>query len=128
MQSLPTGVRELETGDKELMRELFGGFALMLGAGVLLVYVVLVLLFGGFLQPLTIMSALPLSLGGALMALVMTQKPLGIAAVVGVMMLMGIVAKNSILLVDSAIVARSTRGLPAMQPSPRQHGSVPGPL
>ena len=111
MQNLPTGVRELETGDKELMRELFGGFALMLGAGVLLVYVVLVLLFGGFLQPLTIMSALPLSLGGALMALVMTQKPLGIAAVVGVLMLMGIVAKNSILLVDSAIVARSTRGL-----------------
>ena len=111
MQNLPTGVRELETGDKELMRELFGGFALMLGAGVLLVYVVLVLLFGGFMQPLTIMSALPLSLGGALMALVMTQKPLGIAAVVGVLMLMGIVAKNSILLVDSAIVARSTRGL-----------------
>jgi HAE1 family hydrophobic/amphiphilic exporter-1 len=65
------------------MRELFGGFALMLGAGVLLVYVVLVLLFGGFLQPLTIMSALPFSLGGALMALVMTQRPLGIAAVVG---------------------------------------------
>jgi hydrophobic/amphiphilic exporter-1 (mainly G- bacteria), HAE1 family len=90
---------------------LFGGFALMLGAGVLLVYVVLVLLFGGFLQPLTIMSALPLSLGGALMALLMAQKSLGIAAVVGVLMLMGIVAKNSILLVDSAIVARSTRGL-----------------
>lgn len=111
MQKLPTGVREMETGDKELMRELFGGFALMLGAGVLLVYVVLVLLFGGFLQPLTIMSALPLSLGGALMALLMTHQSLGIAAVVGVLMLMGIVAKNSILLVDSAIVARSTRGL-----------------
>jgi multidrug efflux pump subunit AcrB len=93
------------------MHELFGGFALMLGAGVLLVYVVLVLLFGGFLQPLTIMSALPLSLGGALTALVVTQKPLGIAAVVGVLMLMGIVAKNSILLVDSAIAARRTRGL-----------------
>jgi hydrophobic/amphiphilic exporter-1 (mainly G- bacteria), HAE1 family len=91
------------------MRESFGGFALMLGAGVLLVYVVLVLLFGGFLQPLTIMSALPLSPGGALMVLVLTQKTLGIAAVVGVLMLMGNVAKNSILLVDSAIVARSTR-------------------
>jgi HAE1 family hydrophobic/amphiphilic exporter-1 len=85
------------------MREMFGGFAMALGAGVLLVYLVLVLLFGGFLQPLTIMSALPLSLGGALAALLLAQKSLGVAAVVGVMMLMGIVAKNSILLVEFAI-------------------------
>ena len=112
MHDLPAGVRELETGDKELMRETFTGFALTLGAGVLLVYVVLVLLFGGFIQPLVIMSALPLSLGGALLALLLTGKALGIAAVVGVLMLMGIVAKNSILLVDSAIVGRTTRGLP----------------
>jgi HAE1 family hydrophobic/amphiphilic exporter-1 len=59
------------------MRELFGGFALMLGAGVLLVYVVLVLLFGGFLQPLTIMSALPLSPGGALMVVVINAEDAG---------------------------------------------------
>jgi HAE1 family hydrophobic/amphiphilic exporter-1 len=111
MRNLPAGVHEMETGNKELMRELFGGFTIALGAGVLLVYLVLVLLFGRFLQPLTIMSALPLSLGGALMALLITQKSLGVAAVVGVLMLMGIVAKNSILLVESAIQARSTRGL-----------------
>jgi hydrophobic/amphiphilic exporter-1 (mainly G- bacteria), HAE1 family len=111
MRNLPAGIHEMETGNKELMRELFGGFTMALGGGVLLVYLVLVLLFGRFLQPLTIMSALPLSLGGALMALMMTQKSLGVAAVVGVLMLMGIVAKNSILLVESAIHARSTRGL-----------------
>jgi HAE1 family hydrophobic/amphiphilic exporter-1 len=82
-----------------------------LGAGVLMVYLVLVLLFGGFLQPLTIMSALPLSLGGALMALVIAQKSLGVSAVIGVLMLMGIVAKNSILLVEYAILARQEHGL-----------------
>jgi HAE1 family hydrophobic/amphiphilic exporter-1 len=106
MQNLPDGVREREVGDKEIMRELFGGFILALGAGVLLVYVVLVLLFGGFLQPLTIMSALPLSLGGALIALLLAQKALGVSAVIGVLMLMGIVAKNSILLVEYAVEAR----------------------
>jgi HAE1 family hydrophobic/amphiphilic exporter-1 len=106
MRNLPPGVRERETGDKEVMSELFSGFIMALGAGVLLIYLVLVLLFGGFLQPLTIMSALPLSLGGALMALLLAQKALGVSAVIGVLMLMGIVAKNSILLVEYAIEAR----------------------
>ncbi len=107
MHDLPAGVRELSVGDKEIMAELFGGFLMALGAGVLLVYLVLVLLFGGFLQPLTIMSALPLSLGGALMALLLAQKSLGVSAVIGVLMLMGIVAKNSILLVEYAIMMRA---------------------
>ncbi|PZW43146.1 hydrophobe/amphiphile efflux-1 (HAE1) family protein [Humitalea rosea] len=111
MQALPAGVRERSTGDKEVMAELFGGFAMALGSGVLLVYLVLVLLFGGFLQPLTIMSALPLSLGGALMALLLAQKALGVSAVIGVLMLMGIVAKNSILLVEYAIMMRRDEGL-----------------
>jgi hydrophobic/amphiphilic exporter-1 (mainly G- bacteria), HAE1 family len=111
MRTLPAGVREQEVGDKETMRETLHGFALTLGAGVLLVYLVLVVLFGGFIQPITIMSALPLSLGGAMLALLMAQKSLGIAAIVGLLMLMGIVAKNSILLVESAIAARSLRGL-----------------
>jgi HAE1 family hydrophobic/amphiphilic exporter-1 len=106
MRDLPPGIREKETGDKEIMGELFGGFVVALGTGVLLIYLVLVLLFGGFLQPLTIMSALPLSLGGALLALLLTQKALGVSAVIGVLMLMGIVAKNSILLVEYAIEAR----------------------
>jgi len=111
MRALPAGVREQSTGDKEIMAELFSGFAMALGAGVLLVYLVLVLLFGGFLQPITIMSALPLSLGGALMALLIAQKSLGVSAVIGVLMLMGIVAKNSILLVEYAIMIRRDEGL-----------------
>ncbi|UPY38834.1 efflux RND transporter permease subunit [Sediminicoccus sp. KRV36] len=111
MRAMPDGVREQATGDKEVMAELFSGFALALGTGVLLVYLVLVLLFGGFLQPLTIMSALPLSLGGALMALLLAQKSLGVSAVIGVLMLMGIVAKNSILLVEYAIMIRRDDGL-----------------
>ena len=111
MRALPDGVREQATGDKEVMAELFGGFAIALGTGVLLVYFVLVLLFGGFLQPLTIMSALPLSLGGALIALLLAQKALGVSAVIGVLMLMGIVAKNSILLVEYAIMIRRDDGL-----------------
>jgi HAE1 family hydrophobic/amphiphilic exporter-1 len=99
-------VRERSTGDAEIMNELFSSFVVALATGIGLVYLVLVLLFGGVLQPLTIMSALPLSLGGALMALLLAQKALGISAVIGVLMLMGIVAKNSILLVEYAIEAR----------------------
>ncbi|WP_135466284.1 efflux RND transporter permease subunit [Crenalkalicoccus roseus] len=106
MRSLPPGIQERQTGDTEIMAELFGGFAVALATGIGLVYLVLVLLFGGFLQPFTIMTALPLSLGGALLALVLAQKSLGVSAVIGVLMLMGIVAKNSILLVEYAIEAR----------------------
>ncbi len=111
LSNLPPGVRERSSGDSEVMAELFAGFAIALATGVGLVYLVLVLLFGGFLQPLTIMSALPLSLGGALMGLLIAQKALGISAVIGVLMLMGIVAKNSILLVEYAIEAQRA-GMP----------------
>lgn len=111
LQHLPPGIQRKDVGDAEVMQELFAGFGMALGAGVLMVYLVLVLLFGGFLQPLTIMSALPLSLGGALMALLIAQKSLGVSAVIGVLMLMGIVAKNSILLVEYAILARRERQL-----------------
>ena len=106
VRELPRGVREVPTGDAEVMAELFSGFAVALGAGVLIVYLVLVVLFGGFLQPLTIMTALPLSLGGALVALMLAQKALGVSSVIGVLMLMGIVAKNSILLVEYAVEAQ----------------------
>ncbi|WP_149536562.1 efflux RND transporter permease subunit [Siccirubricoccus phaeus] len=111
LRDLPPGIERREIGDAETMRELFGGFAAALAAGVLLVYLVLVLLFGGVLQPITIMVALPLSLSGALLALLGTQRPFSISAVIGVLMLMGIVAKNSILLVEYAILARRERGV-----------------
>jgi HAE1 family hydrophobic/amphiphilic exporter-1 len=85
------------------MKELFGNFILAIGAGVLMVFAVLVLLFVRVFQPITILFALPLSLGGAVLGLLITGKAFSLPAVIGVLMLMGIVGKNSILLVDFAI-------------------------
>ena len=71
----------------------------------------LVLLFGDFLQPLTILSAIPLSVGGAFVALLVANSELNLPAMIGFVMLMGIVTKNSILLVDYAIMGREHQGL-----------------
>ncbi len=103
IKNLPTGLRIVNTGNNELMEELFRNFLLAVGAGVLMVFAVLVLLFARFFQPITILSALPLSLGGALAALYLFNMPFSLPVVIGLLMLMGIVAKNSILLVDFAI-------------------------
>ncbi len=100
---LPQGVHLVPKGDSEYFGEMIKSFALAIGAGVLMVLAVLVLLFVRVFQPLTILSALPLSLGGAALALVITGQPFSLAVVIGFLMLMGIVAKNSILLVDFAI-------------------------
>jgi multidrug efflux pump subunit AcrB len=79
--------------------------------GVLFIYVVLVLLFHDFLQPGTILAALPLSLGGAFIALLITHNSFSMPSIIGLLMLMGIVTKNSILLVEYAVVARRERGM-----------------
>jgi hydrophobe/amphiphile efflux-1 (HAE1) family protein len=99
----PAGVRFVEIGTAQYMQELFTSFLLAMVAGVMLVFAVLVLLFARVFQPITILSALPLSVAGALLALVATHSPFSLATVLGILMLMGIVAKNSILLVDFAI-------------------------
>ncbi len=103
LKNLPQGVRLVETGDAEFMKELVSNFAIAVAAGVLMVLAVLVLLFARVFQPITILSALPLSLGGAFLALFLTNTPFSLPVMIGVLMLMGIVAKNSILLVDFAI-------------------------
>jgi len=103
MKNLPNGVRLVEVGDVEIMTELFTNFALAMATGILMVFAVLVLLFARVFQPLTILSALPLSVGGAAVALMVCQMPVSLPVVIGFLMLMGIVAKNSILLVDFAI-------------------------
>jgi multidrug efflux pump subunit AcrB len=103
MKHLPQGVHLVETGNAEFMSELYTNFLLAVGAGVLMVFAVLVLLFVRVFQPITILSALPLSLGGAVLALLLTGLPFSLPVVIGILMLMGIVAKNSILLVDFAI-------------------------
>jgi HAE1 family hydrophobic/amphiphilic exporter-1 len=106
MRSLPPGVTQGTRGESQIMEEVFTQIGLALATAVLFIYVVLVLLFGGFLQPLTIMMALPLSFGGALVGLMVTHKMLGLMAMIGIVMLMGLVTKNSILLVEYTIMAR----------------------
>ncbi len=103
LKHLPEGVHLIETGDTEFMKELYQNFMLAVGAGILMVFAVLVLLFVRVFQPITILSALPLSLGGAVLALLLTGLPFSLPVVIGILMLMGIVGKNSILLVDFAI-------------------------
>lgn len=103
-QTLPPSVQEEKFGNAKIMSELFSNVATALGAALLFIYAVLVLLFGDFLHPLTIMMALPFSLGGALLGLLVAQKELGLFALIGVVLLMGLVTKNSILLVDYALM------------------------
>jgi multidrug efflux pump subunit AcrB len=116
LQSLPPGVRVLEVGDAEVMGELFASFGLAMMIGVLCIYIVLVLLFKGFLHPVTILAALPLSLGGAFVGLLVAQKSFSMPSLIGLIMLMGVATKNSILLVEYAIEAR--RGKPAVDGHP----------
>ncbi|MFE3839483.1 efflux RND transporter permease subunit [Pseudogemmobacter sonorensis] len=105
-QNLPEGVRFVEQGDLKRQSELFAGFATAMAIGIFCIYAVLVLLFHDFLQPLTILMALPLSLGGAILPLVMTGMDFSMPAVIGLLLLMGIASKNSILLVEYAIEAQ----------------------
>jgi hydrophobe/amphiphile efflux-1 (HAE1) family protein len=104
MNPLPPGVKQEASGDAKVMQDVFAGFAGALGTALLFIYAVLVLLFGNFLHPVTIMAALPLSIGGALVGLLVAQKSLGLFSLIGIVLLMGIVTKNSILLVDYALL------------------------
>ncbi|EIZ77859.1 acriflavin resistance protein [Novosphingobium sp. Rr 2-17] len=109
--NLPNGVRMVEQGELQRTSEMMGSFLLAMAIGIFCIYSVLVLLFHDFLQPVTILAALPLSLGGALIALLIFGLGFSMSAVIGLLMLMGIVTKNSILLVEYAIVARRDHGL-----------------
>ena len=103
MKSLPKGVKVSPSGDAESLNELSSGFATAITAGLMMVYAVLVLLFGTFLQPITILFSLPLSIGGAIVALLLTGKQLTTPVWIGILMLMGIVTKNAIMLVEFAV-------------------------
>ncbi|MBK9394451.1 MAG: efflux RND transporter permease subunit [Uliginosibacterium sp.] len=111
LQQLPPGIRQAAFGDAEAMGELFEGFSLAMLAGVLCIYLVLVLLFKDFVQPVTILAALVLSVPGAILALFVTQTALSMPAMIGLIMLMGVATKNSILLVEYAIMARRHHGM-----------------
>lgn len=103
MSELPPGVKRIDYGESEYMEEMFDSFSVAMGAGILTMFAILVLLFRNFVQPLTILFTLPLSLIGAIPALWLTGASLDLPAIIGMLMLMGIVTKNAILLVDFTI-------------------------
>jgi multidrug efflux pump subunit AcrB len=111
LKKLPPGVITTSVGDAEAMAELFDSFGLAMATGVLCIYIVLVLLFKDFVQPVTILAALVLSVPGAFLALFITQTALTMPSMIGLIMLMGIATKNSILLIDYVILARRDHGL-----------------
>jgi multidrug efflux pump subunit AcrB len=111
MSNLPEGVRALRTGDARWIAEIFTQFALAMGIGILSIYAVLVMLFHKFIQPVTILSALPPSAAGAIVALLIFDYSLAINSLIGLLMLMGVVSKNSILIVEYAIMAQRDQGM-----------------
>jgi multidrug efflux pump subunit AcrB len=111
LSKLPPGVTQTAIGDAEAMNELFASFGLAMLTGVLCIYIVLVLLFRDFVQPATILAALVLSVPGAFVALFVTRTALSMPSMIGLIMLMGIATKNSILLIDYVILARREHGL-----------------
>ncbi len=114
VQNLPAGVRQVPAGDEEFIQEMVSGFTIAFGTGLLLMYAVLVLLFKSFAYPVTIMASLPLAIGGAFVALMIGGSSFSISSLIGVLMLMGIAAKNSILLVDYIVIAEND-GMPRLE-------------
>ena len=109
------GVPKILFGELQRTGELFQSFGIAMAVGIFCIYAVLVLLFHDFLQPATILSALPLALGGAIIALWVSHQAFSMPAVIGVLMLMGIVTKNSILLVEYAVMARRGQGMTRLE-------------
>lgn len=105
VEAMPEGTAIQPSGDAEAMADVFSQFGLAMGAGLLLVYVVLVLLFSSFVTPITILTSLPLAIGGAIFALYLYGAGIGLPQVIGFLMLMGIVSKNAIMLVEFGLEA-----------------------
>jgi len=103
MKKLPAGVTPAETGQQEAFTEMMKSFVVALFAGIAMIFGVLVLLFRSFFKPIVILAALPLAIGGAFLGLLAFNLSLSIPSLIGLLMLMGLAAKNSILLVEYAI-------------------------
>jgi multidrug efflux pump subunit AcrB len=112
LQRLPAGVDRGVGDDSRSLSDLFGGFYQAMLFGLICIYAILVLLFGGFVLPVTVLAALPLSLGGAAAALALLPgQGLSLASLVGILMLMGLSSKNAILLVEHVQIARRRPGV-----------------
>jgi HAE1 family hydrophobic/amphiphilic exporter-1 len=109
---LPPGVSITLGGDAESQAEVFGAIFGALGLAILLMYLILVVQFGSFIDPLAIMMSLPLSLIGVMLGLAFSGMTINLMSLIGVILLMGIVAKNAILLIDFAKWAREDKGMP----------------
>ena len=112
IKSMPSGIKLIEMGEAEILKELLSGFGVAMLTGILCVFFILILLFKDFFQSVTILSALPLSFGGSIIALLITNLEMSLPALIGIVMLMGIVTKNSILLVEYTIVGMQERQMP----------------
>jgi hydrophobic/amphiphilic exporter-1 (mainly G- bacteria), HAE1 family len=108
---LPPGVHITQGGQVKDQATVFGDIFAALGLAVMLMYLILVVQFGSFLDPIAIMISLPLSLIGVVIALILTGDTLNIMSLIGVILLMGIVAKNAILLIDFAKWAKEKKHL-----------------
>lgn len=108
---LPPGYTITQGGETADQEEVFGSIFTALGIALLLMYLILVVQFGSFLDPLAILISLPLSLIGVVLALILTGDTLNIMSLIGVILLMGIVAKNAILLIDFAKWGQERDGL-----------------
>ena len=119
---MPNGVRLEASGDAEIQDEVANGFLSAMATGLMIVFGVLVLLFGSVFQPVTILLSLPLSFGGVVAALLVTNNPVSMPVYIGLLMLMGIVTKNAILLVDFAVeeISRGTDRITALIESGRK--------
>ncbi|HZW00313.1 MAG TPA: efflux RND transporter permease subunit [Candidatus Deferrimicrobium sp.] len=112
--AIPEGVTTTFAGATAQMNEAFGGLFFSMGVAILAVYVVMVLALGSLLTPFIILFSLPLALIGAIPALLVTGNPLGISAMIGFLMLIGIVVTNAIVLLDFVEQLRE-RGVPTTE-------------
>ncbi|MBA2319602.1 MAG: efflux RND transporter permease subunit, partial [Deltaproteobacteria bacterium] len=107
----PPGYTIRQGGDVERQADVFGRMLGALGVAIVMMYFVLVVQFGSFVEPISIMASLPLSLIGVMLALLVSGSTVNLMSMIGILLLMGIVAKNAILLVDFAKWAEE-RGMP----------------
>jgi HAE1 family hydrophobic/amphiphilic exporter-1 len=103
MRNLPPGVKPASFGENRIFAQLISGLLMAIASGILLILAVMTLLFRSFFKPIVILSALPLAIGGAFLSLLVGKMSLSLPSLIGLLMLLGLAAKNSILLVEYAI-------------------------